>query len=113
PPMRLDPRIVVVAPEIAHELERVVSEAGEGHAPTLRRFSDVGTRPYTRMTTTYGGVLASIRTFAVWAKRAVIPDVTLNAGPTQAPTTSSRSLPNPLGSCSPRVPTVGGRVSPE
>jgi len=30
--------------------------------------------------TTYGGVLASIRTFAVWAKRAVIPDVTLNAG---------------------------------
>jgi hypothetical protein len=51
--------------------------------------------------------------FAVWAKRAVIPDVTLNAGPTQAPTTSSRSLPNPLGSCSPRVPTVGGRVSPE
>jgi hypothetical protein len=32
-------------------------------------------------TTTYGGVLASIRTFAVWEKRAVIPDVTLNAGP--------------------------------
>src|SRR3954468_20687667 len=51
--------------------------------------------------------------FAVWAKRAVIPDVTLNAGPTQAPTTSSRSLPNPLGSCSPRVPTVGARASPE
>ena len=64
-------------------------------------------------TTTYGGVLASIRTFAVWAKRAVIPDVTLNAGPIQAPTTSSRSLPNSLGSCSPRVPTVGGRVSPK
>ena len=45
-------------------------------------------------TTTYGGVLASIRTFAVWEKRAVIPDVTLNAGQTQAPTTSSRSLPS-------------------
>ena len=69
--------------------------------------------PYTGATTTYGGVLASIRTFAVWAKRAVIPDVTLNAGPIQAPTTSSRSLPNSLGSCSPRVPTVGDRVSPE
>jgi len=32
--------------------------------------------------------------FTVWAKRAVIPDVTLNAGQTQAPTTSSRSLPS-------------------
>ena len=53
------------------------------------------------------------RTFAVWEKRAVITDVTLNAGPIQAPTTSSRSLPNTLGSCSPRVPTVGDRVSPE
>jgi len=28
-----------------------------------------------------GGELASIRTFIVWEKRAVIPDVTLNAGP--------------------------------
>src|SRR6185503_12474367 len=107
------PGLVVVAPEFAHEPERRVAEPGERHDVTLRPFIDVGARPYTPSTTTYGGVLASIRTFAVWAKRAVIPDVTLNAGQTQAPTTSSRSLPNPLGSCSPRVPTVGDRVSPK
>jgi hypothetical protein len=90
----LEPLLVVVPTEVAQEAERRVAEAGELHRPTLRRFSDVRTRPYTAVTTTYGGVLASIRTFAVWAKRAVIPDVTLNAGPTQAPTTSSRSLLN-------------------
>jgi hypothetical protein len=32
-------------------------------------------------TTAYGGVLASTWTIFVWEKRAVIPDVTLNAGP--------------------------------
>jgi hypothetical protein len=31
-------------------------------------------------TTAYGGVQASTRTIFAWEKRAVIPDVTLNAG---------------------------------
>jgi hypothetical protein len=89
----VEPLLGVVATEVPEE-RRGRAEPLEAHAATLRRPTDTDRPVYFGGQLHMGVYWFRLGRITVWVKRAVIPDVTLNAGPTQAPTTSSRSLPS-------------------